>query len=262
VLHNVGNVLNSVNVSLNMLTDYLERSQVAKLPRVVALLEAHGHELGQYLVTDPRGRHLPDYLQQLVEQLLNERTQQRNELTSLCANVEHIKKIVAMQQAHSKVGGVKEMVSVVELLEDTLRITANSSLPQPVDIRREFAKLPMLNAERHKILQILVNLVRNAQLACIESQQPAKLLILRAVCVGERIRISVIDNGVGIAPENLNRIFSHGFTTRKDGHGFGLHSSALAARELGGSLRAYSDGIGRGATFVLELPLQESLSHA
>jgi C4-dicarboxylate-specific signal transduction histidine kinase len=262
VLHNVGNVLNSVNVSLNMLTDYLERSQVAKLPRVVALLEAHGHELGKYLVTDPRGRHLPDYLQQLVEQLLNERTQQRNELTSLCANVEHIKKIVAMQQAHAKVGGVKEMVSVVELLEDTLRITANSSVQQPMDIRREFAQLPLLNAERHKILQILVNLVRNAQLACIESQLPAKLLVLRAVCIEERIRISVIDNGVGIAPENLNRIFSHGFTTRKDGHGFGLHSSALAARELGGSLRAYSDGIGRGATFVLELPLQESLSHA
>jgi C4-dicarboxylate-specific signal transduction histidine kinase len=262
VLHNVGNVLNSVNVSLNMLTDYLERSQVANLPRVAALLEEHGHELGTYLATDPRGRHLPDYLQQLAEQLLNERTQQRNELTSLCANVEHIKKIVAMQQAHSKVGGVKEMVSVVELLEDTLRIAATSSLQQPVEIRREFAKLPLLNAERHKILQILVNLVRNAQLACIESQQPARLLVLRAACVEERIRISVIDNGVGIAPENLNRIFSHGFTTRKDGHGFGLHSSALAARELGGSLHAYSEGTGCGATFVLELPLQESLSHA
>jgi signal transduction histidine kinase len=262
VLHNVGNVLNSVNVSINMLTDYLERSQVANLPRVVALLEEHGHDLGAYLANDPRGRHLPGYLQQLAEQLLTERTQQRNELSSLCANVDHIKKIVAMQQTHSKVGGLKEMVSVVELLEDTLRIAANSLEPQPVSIRREFAQMPLINAERHKILQILVNLVRNAQLACVESQHPAKLLVLRAACVDEHIRISIIDNGVGIAPENLNRIFSHGFTTRKDGHGFGLHSSALTARELGGSLRAHSDGIGCGATFVLELPVQESLSHA
>jgi two-component system NtrC family sensor kinase len=60
---------------------------------------------------------------------------------------------------------------------------------------------------------------------------------------------------VGIAPENLTRIFSHGFTTRTDGHGFGLHSAALAAQQMGGRLTAQSDGPGRGATFTLELPV-------
>jgi signal transduction histidine kinase len=67
--------------------------------------------------------------------------------------------------------------------------------------------------------------------------------------------MTVSDNGVGIASENLTRIFNHGFTTRKDGHGFGLHSGALAAREMGGALWAQSDGPGKGATFTLELPL-------
>lgn len=71
----------------------------------------------------------------------------------------------------------------------------------------------------------------------------------------ETARITVSDNGVGIAVENLTRIFAHGFTTKKNGHGFGLHSSALAAKELGGSLRASSEGPDRGATFILELPL-------
>jgi signal transduction histidine kinase len=70
-----------------------------------------------------------------------------------------------------------------------------------------------------------------------------------------RVAISVIDNGIGIAPENMTRIFNHGFTTRADGHGFGLHSGALAAQELGGSLSAHSDGPGLGARFTLELPL-------
>jgi len=261
VLHNVGNVLNSVNVSVNMLTDYLELSKAAQLPRLLALLEEHGHDLGDYLTNDPHGQHLPAYLEQLCAQLLEERTRTRAELASLRANIDHIKRIVSMQQSHSKVGGVKEMLSVVELLEDTLRLNDNPREQQLVSIQREFAEVPRINAERHKILQILVNLVRNAQLACIESQRADKLLVLRTACSDERLQISVIDNGVGIAPENLNRIFAHGFTTRKDGHGFGLHSSALAARELGGSLQAHSDGPGCGATFVLELPLAESLSH-
>jgi signal transduction histidine kinase len=60
---------------------------------------------------------------------------------------------------------------------------------------------------------------------------------------------------VGIPAENLTRIFNHGFTTRKDRHGFGLHSGALAAAQLGGSLTVRSDGLGRGAAFILELPL-------
>ena len=73
-----------------------------------------------------------------------------------------------------------------------------------------------------------------------------------------RVKISVMDNGVGIPCENLTRIFRFGFTTRKNGHGFGLHSGALAAHELGGALRAHSDGLGQGATFTLELPLSQN----
>ncbi|HEX5747505.1 MAG TPA: ATP-binding protein [Archangium sp.] len=68
------------------------------------------------------------------------------------------------------------------------------------------------------------------------------------------VRIQVHDNGMGIAPEMLTRIFQYGFTTREEGHGFGLHSSALAAQELGGSLTVHSEGPGHGATFTLELP--------
>ena len=70
------------------------------------------------------------------------------------------------------------------------------------------------------------------------------------------MKISYIDNGIGIPADNLTRIFGHGFTTRKEGHGFGLHSGALAAKELGGALTVESDGPGKGATFTLEFPIQ------
>jgi signal transduction histidine kinase len=124
-----------------------------------------------------------------------------------------------------------------------------------VEVVRDFEGEPLVNIDKHKVLQILVNLVRNAKYACSESGLPGRRVTVSVRSANELARIIVADNGVGIAPENLTRIFSHGFTTRKSGHGFGLHSGALAARELGGTLRAQSDGVGHGATFTLELPL-------
>jgi signal transduction histidine kinase len=73
---------------------------------------------------------------------------------------------------------------------------------------------------------------------------------------GDYVRIVVADNGVGIPKENLTRIFNHGFTTRKEGNGFGLHSGVLAAKEMGGRLVAAGEGTGHGATFTLKLPTQ------
>jgi signal transduction histidine kinase len=169
-------------------------------------------------------------------------------------NVEHIKEIVAMQQNYATFGGVKEMINVAELVEDSLRLNEDALSRHDVEVIRVFETVPPLNAERHKILQVLVNLLRNAKHACDDSERADKRLTVRVAHGEGRIRISVMDNGVGIPPENLTRIFNHGFTTRKDGHGFGLHSGALAAKEMGGSLTVHSDGPGQGAIFTLELP--------
>ena len=108
------------------------------------------------------------------------------------------------------------------------------------------------------MLQILVNLITNARQAMKEC--PKKILTLGIqATIGATARISIQDTGCGIAPENMTRVFAHGFTTKKNGHGFGLHSSALAAREMKGSLTVHSDGPGHGAIFTLELPLATSL---
>jgi signal transduction histidine kinase len=84
-----------------------------------------------------------------------------------------------------------------------------------------------------------------------------KQITLRITHENSRMKIAVIDNGIGIPKENMDRIFGHGFTTRKDGHGFGLHSGALTAQELGGTLTVFSEGSGRGSKFTLELPIAE-----
>ena len=125
-----------------------------------------------------------------------------------------------------------------------------------IHVIKEFEEIPPIMTEKHKVLQILVNLVRNTMQAGEGSSTPEKRLTIRVSQVAGRVRIAVADNGSGILPEHLSRIFAHGFTTKKDGHGFGLHGAALAAKEMGGSLAVQSEGPGRGATFTLELPMK------
>ena len=160
-----------------------------------------------------------------------------------------------MQQSYAKLCGVTETVEVVDLVEDSLRLNAGAFARHGVTLQREFGAVPPINVDKHKVLQILVNLVRNAKYACDDSGRSDKLITLRIAPVPAGVSIMVQDNGIGIPPQNLSRLFEHGFTTRAAGHGFGLHSGALAAQELGGTLRAASEGEGRGACFTLELPL-------
>ncbi len=256
VLHNVGNVLNSVNVASSCLAEGLRKSKVVNLARVVALFREHEADLGDFLTQDPKGRQVPGYLAKLSGHLAAEQSAARNELAQLQKNIEHIKDIVSMQQNFAKVPGVKQTVSAADLLEDALRMNISSIQRHDVQVLREYEPAPPVVVEKHKALQILVNLICNAKQSCEAAGRETKQLNLRVRRGAGEVRISVTDNGVGIPPENLARIFNHGFTTKQDGHGFGLHSAANAAREMGGSLRVDSEGAGCGATFTLELPLE------
>jgi len=253
VLHNVGNVLNSVNVAASLVAERIKKSKCAGLAKVAALLSAQTDLVA--FMNGAQGRHLPDYLQELSGELLAEQDASVSELAALRANVEHIKEIVAMQQGYAKRGGVTDTLDMRVLVEDSLRMNEGAFSRHGVTTVREFAEVPLIQVDKHKVLQILVNVIRNAKYACAEMKGGEKRVTVRVRATPGSIVVAVIDTGIGIAPENLERIFNHGFTTRAEGHGFGLHSSALAARELGGSLLAESAGIGQGATFTLTLPL-------
>jgi PAS domain S-box-containing protein len=254
VLHNVGNILNSVNISASLVIDRVKQSKAPGVTRLAALLQEKGAAVGEFIANDERGKRIPEYLVSLGEQLMGDQKMALEELASLRDNLEHIKDTVAMQQSYAKLCGVTETVAVVDLVEDSLRLNAGAFVRHGVTLQREFSEVPPVTVDKHKVLQILVNLVRNAKYACDESGRSDKIITLRIEGAPEAVRISVIDNGVGIPAENMSRLFTHGFTTRVDGHGFGLHSGALAAQELGGSLTVHSDGHGCGAIFTLELP--------
>jgi PAS domain S-box-containing protein len=255
VLHNVGNILNSVNISASLVAERLRQSKVQGITRLAALLGEQGERLGTFMAEDERGKRVPQYLSALGEQLQGDQRVALEEITALRENLEHIKDTVAMQQSYAKRLGVTETVEVVDLVEDSLRLNAGAFARHGVTLRREFSPVPAIHVDRHKVLQILVNLIRNAKYACDDAGKPEKLITLKIEPSERGVRIAVIDNGIGIAPEHMGRLFTHGFTTRQSGHGFGLHSGALAARELGATLHAESDGPGQGASFILDLPL-------
>jgi PAS domain S-box-containing protein len=256
VLHNVGNVLNSVNVSATLVQERLRQSKVSSLIKTADLLRPHAADPGPFLTADPKGRRVVPFLLTLADHLGGEQQAVLEEIGALVRNIEHIKEIVAMQQSYACVSGVLEPVSAAGLVEDALRVNESALARHRIQLVREFAGTSRVLVDKHKVLQILINLIRNAKQALDHGAAEGKVLTLGiAPLNGDKVRITVQDNGVGIAPENLTRIFAHGFTTKKQGHGFGLHSAALAAKEIGGGLTAHSDGLGRGAVFTLELPM-------
>ncbi|HEX8539439.1 MAG TPA: HAMP domain-containing sensor histidine kinase, partial [Cystobacter sp.] len=233
------------------------------LTRTTSLLREHEGDLCAFFSQDARARQLPGYLGALAGQLAEEREEFLDEVRTLQKSVEHIKSVVSMQQEHAHFSGVVERLDVTELLDDALRLHAVSLERQGIGVRREYTEAMMVRLDRHKLLQILLNLLTNAGHALMESGRPDKLLTIRVERVlPERVRIAVADNGVGIAPEDAPRLFTQGFTTKKDGHGFGLHISALAAREMDAFLSCASEGRGCGATFTIDLPMSGEESRA
>lgn len=258
ILHNVGNVLNSVNVSATMLDKKARAMAVGDLEALHGIIKEHADDLGRFLTEDPRGKHLEPFIGAITEQMRAAQAGMTAELGSLVKGIEHIRTLVASQQDYVRNEDVIEPVDLAEQLDRACEIssTAGGEHVAPVTIVREYAQLPEARTARHKLLEILVNLIQNARQAMCHADVTERVLTLRTErCGDDRVRLSIVDTGIGIAAEHVVEVFNYGFTTKPNGHGFGLHAAANAATEIHGSLSVHSDGPGRGATFTLELPL-------
>lgn len=257
VLHNVGNVLNSVSVTAESIQKRVRGSKISYLCDVVGLFEEHENNIGKFMANEERGKKIPAFLANLSKELIDEQQRCLEALEELTKHVQHVGDIIQLQQSHSKTKGLVEPASIEEIIEDTLKINAEMITRNNVEVIREIPELPTILLDRHKVLQILTNLISNATYALSKSEREDRTLKIQVnQHKNGRLKINVSDNGIGIAKENLTRIFEHGFTTKKKGHGFGLHSTALAANELNGSIKVHSDGPDKGAVFTVELPFK------
>jgi len=257
VLHNVGNVLNSINTSATILGERLQALRLPSLLKIAGMLEERRADLATFMTVDERGRRLPEFLGKLGAHLSAQRDEMLTMTAALHRHVEHIRMIVELQQSYATSSSIVEAASLEELIEDAIRINGAALGRHGVSLERQLVPLPRVMVDKHKLLQILLNLISNAKYAVNDNPPGERRLTVRLERPSDdRFRVQVCDNGMGIAPELLTKIFQHGFTTRKEGHGFGLHSCAIAARSMNGSLVAHSDGPGKGATFTLELPFR------
>ncbi len=220
------------------------------------MINDHAEALGTFVTEDARGKHLPRFLSQLAQKLESERETLTRELDDLRHHIEHINDIVSMKQSYVKAGDIQEEIKISDILDDILKSVNISFLRHNIELSLSLHRVPLLYTNKYKVMHILFNLISNAKHALVESDGAERRLTLYVFHTSNtHIAIEVTDNGVGIKQDHLTRIFQHGFTTKQNGHGFGLHSSTLAAQELGGALTVHSEGLGCGATFRLELPI-------
>ncbi len=255
ILHNIGNALNSVNTSAGVITDELDKMKIDSVARIAALLTADDEAWRPHFADDPRGRKTVDFIRSLHAHLHQTRGDVLREIRALRDGVDHVNQVVAAQQQFAHVSGVVEDFDLFDAADYALRLCETELLRHQIVVERDYQSAPRVRLERHKAVQIIVNLIRNAKDALSHAPSSEKRLRVGVRTAPDgRAQCFVADNGVGISPENLGRVFSMGFTTKKSGHGFGLHNSALTASSLGGTLTVESAGLGEGATFILTLP--------
>ena len=258
VLHNVGNALNSVNISSDLAAKRLEKLRLGGLERIATLL---GQEQTEPL--EDASRKVAHYLRELSHHLCGEKDAILEELAALAKHIDHIKSVVSRQQRYAMTFDMSEPTCPKELMEEALSISHRAHDSQDVEVIRKYGDVPEINTDRHKVLQILVNFISNAKHALsASSTQPRKLVLSVEALPDRGVRFLVDDTGSGIAAEDLPKLFLYGFTRRDAGHGFGLHASALFASELGGKVHGTSAGPGKGASFCLELPPGKHISSA
>lgn len=251
VLHNVGNVLNSINISVSMLSSNLDRLDSRSIHKVRNLLEENKNSPENFFDANGKGLQLIEYLQLLANDRENVHKTLYKELETIEQNVDHVKHIVRMQQSHANSKGIKEERRLSDLLEEAIVIADLSTSQPEILLKRDYDTGDLVDLETHKLLQILINLLTNAKDSVVASANNNKQICLSFKCMDPEIEISVEDNGVGMESSDPDKIFSMGYSTKPDGHGYGLHTSANLTAEIGGTIKVYSEGNNKGARFTL-----------
>jgi signal transduction histidine kinase len=260
VLHNVGNILNSINVSVSLLKEKLNNTEILNLVQISAMIKDHLHDEHSFLTIDPKGKLIPDYLIALSQSFLKRNDTLLTEIDNLSTHLDHVKEIVNMQKNFSGISGIKEKILLSEIINLAIKM-GMASLPEKyrnqIFIKKQYEQKIFITIDKAKLLQILVNLIINAAESIIDANRIQEEIVIKTYLSDDKdkVIVNVQDKGKGINQDNITKIFAFGYTTKERGHGFGLHSCALSANDLGGKLEAKSAGEGAGAEFILTLPL-------
>lgn len=261
VLHNIGNILNSVNISTEEISHTLKVSKVKGFLKANDLVEKNLDDLSNFLTEHPKGKLIPGYYISLGEAIREEQQVMTDEIRALSDKVSMMRDVISTQQNYAKATLYTEDIVVSDLVDDALKLQLASLKKQGVKIRKDFRAHPRGMVSKVKLVHVLTNLIKNGKEAMGGNEKlhkPQEMIIRIEEPQENQVQIQIVDNGCGIRQEHLEKIFNHGFTTKSTGHGFGLHTCANFMTEMGGSLQAQSEGEFSGSTFTLKFPLLQA----
>jgi signal transduction histidine kinase len=260
ILHNVGNILNGVGVAALRLDR--PASPLAALERLGEIWteNCRDPESAQHFLTaDERGRRYGQALLHIIAELRAQHDAEREDARAIADSAQHALATISRHLQPQSEASLHEITDVAALIRRAIKLSAASAGASPesrtAHVHTNIAELPALYTDPHALLTVLINLLGNAHQALARNPQGPRDIRVRAHQHDHHIIIEIQDTGIGIAPDDLPRLFHQGFTTRQDGHGLGLHMSRLSVQSLGGDIRAESPGIGQGATFTIVLPV-------
>lgn len=260
VLTHVGYILRRVTTSASLTRQHMASLGDLDFQIILGELRTRRGRPDDYLDNHERGRHLLAYFAALVEDRETRLEEAFGELHALADSVQQVVRLVASLNAFESDTQVEFLVDLGEsVLEVTLPSETGS---ESVVVYREVEELGQVRIDRSRLLEVLVTLVRNAIQALDQHGGDGRVVVRVRPVEPSRFCMEGEDNGKGIRPEHLDRIFQLGFTTRDDGSGFGLHLAGNLVRELDGQLQVESAGPGQGATFRLVLPRRQHLEQA
>ncbi len=254
VIHNIGNALNSININTDTLRSQMKDLQIPVIKKITELFEINKDNLEKLITKDSVGKKIPDIINQFYEYLKEVQKLTIKDLKEIKKDIQHIQNIIANQQSHAKNILVMEVYSPIEIMDEAIRMNRRTMGRYNISITKKYSAVSDIKTDKHKLLQVLTNLVSNAKQSFEKQNRENRNITCFIRKQNYILEFEVKDNGIGIYKENITKIFTHGFTTRKDGHGFGLHNSANNVKQLDGELLVRSDGIGKGASFIVKIP--------
>jgi signal transduction histidine kinase len=256
VLHNIGNALTGANVKVqNLHHSFQNETPIGHLQDLIKLLKDQEPKLGEFLTQDERGKKVLPFLEVISQELYDQHEDHKQAITLLRKDLSTVSQLIAKQQSHAKFTGTVENLLFADCVEDVLALQSYEMDKYHVKVQKVYQASVTLSSDRHKVLQILTNLISNA-IQAMHQNQGQRLITIKVFREGDQVGASVTDNGIGITEDQMAHMFRYGYTTKKSGHGFGLHSCSLDAKILGGTLSCSSEGRGKGSTFTLMLPIE------
>ncbi|MGV7228130.1 MAG: ATP-binding protein [Nitrospirales bacterium] len=258
VFHKMRNVLNSVHVSVGLLNHQLREFHVDDVGRIADMLEAHEDNVGWYLTQDPKGKKIPHFLGKLSKDLCHTHMNTLKELTSLNYFLEQLEYLLTAGQTPERAGGFKDTVHFAAVMDEAVVSHQGELDRMGIEVVREYHAVGEGILEVSRLSPILVNLIRNAINSMREVAEGVHRLVLHVLPCPDRdgfVRLQIEDSGRGISSDCLTRVFLPQQPGSQPDFLPNLHMSALAAKDLGGCLRVWSDGLNQGAIFTLDLPV-------